>query len=204
MLPMNIFQIFMDDMEKRQPGFKAKKREERMQKERDDEEQRKALLEKYGSEEAILAPCEKEMALIEACRHLMEQNEYGFWIDKDETQETSVDSSPSESFREAVTKAIPLPETMKEAWAEKNFWNIRHHEKFLFDEAYYEGSGPHLDARVYVVQELLDTLPSNDIDDLLARIDCFYELHSRGYQIGYNETLKDIQAIRDDVVKLFK
>jgi hypothetical protein len=201
MFPINIFQAFMDDMEKRQPGFKAKMREERMMKQLEDEEKRKLLLEKYGSVGAVLAPCEKEKTLIEACKSLMEQDENGFWFEKNKSKITT--HPPTDAFKEAVTQAIPLPDTMKDAWAEQKYWFERFYERILFNDYYQEAPGPHIEARQYVLNGLLETLPSKDVYDILARIDNFCNLIDLDVGLDSEEELAIMHRIRSDIVSIF-
>jgi hypothetical protein len=109
-----------DRHEARQQGYKAAKA-------REIAAALAPLLERYGSTEAIIAPCERERKLLDAVkqwrwvsasgrpRHRWTHSVDG-WADL---------TDPPSHVEAAIRNAYPLPETFAEAWDELRYWKRR-------------------------------------------------------------------------------
>lgn len=113
------------------PDFKAR----RTKREREQADLRASLVAKYGSEEAAKEPCERERKLIAATAHLVREKRE-MWNDGKYHTYTTIDGwkgyswnePPSAAAIEAVSNAYPLPKTITEAVAEKDYWEQRNRE----------------------------------------------------------------------------
>ena len=174
----DIFAGYDDRMEEKQPGWKAKQAAERAERDRKRVEFRKGVLEKYGSEEAALAPCWREQALRRALGPLVVDRDepWSRWADNVGGLGYCGDFSGFErvppQVKVAIETAYPLPTTVQEAHAEHEAWRERERE---MDAALNWNSGDTaLDlvgyARMERVRMLLETeLPARDWADVLFR-----------------------------------
>ena len=127
----DVFTGFDDHMEAKEPGWKAKRAAERVEKARRQAEYRAEVLGRYGSETAALAPCERERLLRAALAPWLVLQDRpwdrrtdnldgwsGYWVDR---------KTPPH-VRDAIANAYPLPTTFVEAVAEHGYWQERERE----------------------------------------------------------------------------
>ncbi len=194
----NPFAGFADYMEKHEPGYKARAAEEARQREEARLKEQAELIERYGSEDAVMAPCEREALLEKACAHLAEVEEDGYVSNLDDWGPMSKNIDLPESVRQAVSHAYPLPTSVAEAWAEWRHWNRRWHERVTL-EPYLESHPLPVNARLVVLEELLVALPAQSLEDVLARLDKYEELCNQGMYVEYEDQDKFIKQFRNDV-----
>jgi hypothetical protein len=126
------FRDFADFMEDKEPGYKAEREAERRQQARDQAAFRAALIARYGSEEAALAPTPMERAVDEAVAPFAkeEMRDYGNGRFQAKTLDgwwRSFDPAP-QHVADAVRGALPLPLTVAAAKAEYDSWRERDRE----------------------------------------------------------------------------
>lgn len=127
-----------------------------------------AIIERYGSEDALFEDTLLEAALRAACEPLL-------GVGEDWDGSYSLDGWGSfgtrrtmpASVREAVSRAWPLPATVAEAWTEYEAADRLMGERCTVEYTYE----PHtyVEARRYVVEEICNTLPARSLNDLRAR-----------------------------------
>ncbi len=170
------FTGFDDWVEAREPGWKARRSAERNKRNRDQAEERISVIAKYGSEDAATAPCERERVLDDACAHLVRRV-----IKTDSRGKLSMDTldgwaggvdDPPASVIEAVSSALPMPTTIREAQEECVYWETRNREidaihGFTGDRQL----GLAAEVRWGLVRGLYERgLPILDLDDIHARL----------------------------------
>ncbi|AWN51793.1 helix-turn-helix domain-containing protein [Methylobacterium sp. 17Sr1-1] len=141
--------------------------------ERERSEKWRQVVAEYGSEEAVFAPGSWERALEEACAPFVVQGETTGWRRGSLSGwDIFTNDEPPPHIVEAVSRAYPLPETVRAAWDEWRFW-----EKIAGDiEVRGTGCGdpaPEVSIRTQLVERLLDTMPASRMDDVRARLDWF-------------------------------
>jgi hypothetical protein len=127
---LEAFARFDDHMEAREPGYKARKAQERAERERQWAEYRIAVLEKYGSEDVARAPTPIERAIEAAVDPLRRSVRVGThavesldgWHDLLSAREAP------DSVRRAVEQAWQMPTTILAAKAEYDRWEERDDE----------------------------------------------------------------------------
>jgi DNA-binding CsgD family transcriptional regulator len=139
---------------------------------RKEKPERDAVIKRYGSEEAVLAPCVREAKLREAVR------QWSVFYDPPNQRWTkSIDgwtglySQIPTNVREALSAAYPLPVTIDEAWTEYSYWEKRDRDIGLILE---NTSDTQLDmpahGRWEIVRDLLEAgLRVRTINDVLIR-----------------------------------
>lgn len=199
----NTFAGFADYMEKHEPGYKARAAEEARKREEVRLKEQADLIERYGSEDAVMAPCEKEALLEKACAHLAEVEEDGYVSNLDGWGPMSKSIDLPDSVRQAVSQAYPLPTSVGEAWDEWRYWGHRWHERQTV-EPYLEFHPLPVSARLAVLEELLFSLPSKALEDVLARLDRFEELCNQGFYVEHEDQDRFIKQFRHDIGFLSK
>ncbi|MDP2847372.1 MAG: helix-turn-helix domain-containing protein [Humidesulfovibrio sp.] len=194
----NPFAGFADYMEKHEPGYKARAAEEARQREEARLKEQADIIERYGSEDAVMAPCEREALLEKACAHLAEVDEDGYVSNLDGWGPVSKNADLPDSVRRAVSQAYPLPTTIVDALKEWRYWNHRWHERHTLDE-YIDFHPLPVSARFVVLEELLVSLPAQSLEDVLARLDKYEELCNQGMYVEYEDQDKFIKQFRNDV-----
>ncbi|SNR64012.1 Homeodomain-like domain-containing protein [Humidesulfovibrio mexicanus] len=194
----NPFAGFAEYMEQREPGYMARAAEEARQREEARLKECAKLIEQYGSEEAVMAACEREVLLEKACAHLAEVEEDGYISNLDGWGPLSKDEDLPVSVRQAVADAYILPKTVVEAWEEWRYWNRRMLERSTLDR-YMDFHPLPVNARVVVLEELLFSLPAATVGDVIARIDRFEELCNQGWDVKQEDQDKFIKQLRNDV-----
>jgi hypothetical protein len=185
----DIFAGFDDFMEAKEPGYKAAAAREKAEKVAAREARRKAIIERYGSAEAALAPCERELMLQKAVERWRKpcNPPHERWTH-------SVDGwcfyseAPPERVETALRNAYPLPETFPVARAEYDYWRARDHE--MEDVLNGDVGDFALDllavARMMIVEALIETeLVVRTPGDLLERFRLYRE---REYHDHKSET----------------
>ncbi|MCW2286224.1 hypothetical protein M2323_004037 [Rhodoblastus acidophilus] len=182
---VNVLHGFDDFMEAREPGYKARRARERSEKIAARVARRKVLLERFDSEEAITAPCERERLILDAVKpwRTVRKPPYERWTDALDGWSDAW-SNPPAHIDAAIRCAYPLPMTFAEALAEHDYWEARGLE--LADAWNTDRSGEELDLaacwRARTVERLIEfELVAKDAADVLARFR-FYrarECHDR-------------------------
>lgn len=163
------------------PEFRAEK-EKRAKR---DAAEREQLLRRYGSEEAIFEDTERERLLSEAVNHL-----------KDWHQSVSADGEAYRyvsglagctSFYDvervpkavitAVSRAYSIPSDLRGILTEYQEWGELYHARYLFAVVDH---WCWVDARIAVLEKILDTRPVQNWQDMRARMDWWAEILSRG------------------------
>lgn len=179
---VSFFAGFDDEMERQQPGWKAQRAAEQAEKERQRLERRAALIERYGTEDAVLAPCVLELRMRNAlepwrvpCNPPHER-----WSKRIEGYEYLLGERVSPEILAAVDQAFPLPKTFAEAKAEWDYWEQRRDdlEDVLGPDGYGDSG---LDACAELRRDLLrplveHKLPALTIGELLQRQVYFRDL----------------------------
>ena len=135
-------------------------------------EQWRRVLEEYGSEEAVFAPCAWEQALERACDPFIVRKVTTGWPMGSLWGWAFVTSrgDPAPQIVDAIANAYPMPTTVRQAWVEFAFWDKLGRDR----EARGTACGDHRDwvyLRVQMVERRLNTLPAAGLSDLRARMD---------------------------------
>ena len=133
---------------------------------------RDAVIERYGSVEAALAPCEREVLLRQAVRRWSELRSPPDqrWTDNIAGWSYAGDDMPPD-VRQALATAYPLPASIEDAWTEYSYWRRRGRELELVlgDMGDFNLDLPAC-GRQEIVRELLQTgLRAKSIADVLIR-----------------------------------
>jgi len=198
---VNIMDGWDDWMEEKEPGYKARRAKEKSDKASARRARVKILMQKYGSEEAGLAPCEKEKLLHKAlkpwlkyCKRPHQRWTYSvggsgaYWL---------FDFKDSPYIREAVANAYPLPTTFQEAMLEYEYWNERRIEmEDLLDGLC--GDEP-LDRPASLRRDLIEDLLIKDmvlttLPDLLARLK-FARKRENSWEGTEDAVFRDLEAM---------
>lgn len=129
--PNNLFAGFDEMQEIDEPGHMARQAAQRADKRAAWLQRRAALVERYGSLEAVLEPCAREMALRKALKpwRVPAARPHHRWTRELKGWESlTLASKMSPDLRAAVERAIPMPTTYAEARAEFAFWQDRDDE----------------------------------------------------------------------------
>jgi len=197
---LNFLAGFDDYMEEKEPGYKARCAAKRAEKETARIARTKVLLERYGSTEAGLAPCEKEKLLHKALKPWIKYSKRphqrwtysvngsgSYWL---------FDFKDAPHIRDAVANAYPLPTTFQEALAEHDYWQKRRveMEDLLNDQYGDEALDRPASLRADLVRDLLNhEIHITNFDDLLTR----FQMHIDGEIDG-----KSLEALYRDLKTL--
>ena len=173
----SIFADLDDAMERQQPGYKAEQQATRDQ--REDRRLRRIdeLRAKYGSLDAVMKPTPEEKCLQIAVAPFAI---WGAYTTDDDVEvryiaklegkddyELSFEGQ-SERLRKALVSAVPLSDTIEGLLQEARRWEqLRLDRSAILDAEYYLPL--ELQARVNLVEHLLDTQPADSWDDLEHR-----------------------------------
>jgi hypothetical protein len=189
--------VSMEDVgEARQPGYKAAKA-------RKIAAALAPLLERYGSIEAIIAPCERERKLLDAVRSWRKSHTPPFerWTD-------SVDGwadgwkEPPPHVEAAIRNAYPLPETLAEARDELRYWQRRAYELCIAAGDYVVaslGGADRLDLVAQRRREIVESLLKSGLQvrtpaDLLERASLYRERENVDAEF-LNRIFADLEGI---------
>ncbi len=175
------FEDIDDWMEKKEPGWKAKRSAERAEKVRAWTIRKAAILARYGSVEAAAAPCWREKLILLAVTpwRTVQRRPYERWTDKLDGWRDALQGyrkAPPHVIA-AISTAYPMPTTFAEAKAESDYWEARDNDlRDLFSK---DGSGTDLgdttldfaaSLRADMVRDLAERdLPVTTLADLHAR-----------------------------------
>ena len=126
------------------------------------------IVARYGSEDAVFEDTPEEAAMRAACAPLLGPGETWSTIYRlDGWGSLATRSTMPASVRETIARAWPLPATVAAAWAEFEAADRLMGERCTVEYAYE----PHLyvQARWYVLEEILNTLAARSLGDLRAR-----------------------------------
>ncbi|KMO39067.1 hypothetical protein [Methylobacterium aquaticum] len=164
---------------------------------------RAELLDVYGSQEAVFADTPREAAMRAACEPLITRRPItGGEIDTLDGWSGVFDgrSKLPDSVRDAVSGAWPLPRTVAEAWAEFDEAEALDTDRAVF---FYEYSPEHwVEARRYVLEELLNTLPARSLNDLRARLSWFDYHNAREIHPDPAEERVRLATLRADIERM--
>jgi hypothetical protein len=173
----NVFDGFDDWMEQQEPGYKAREAAKRTEQARDRAAFREAVIRKYGSKEAAVAPDLMEQAIEAAAAPFKRQKmkTYANGVFETETLDGWTDiygsEKPPHRVRRAIEEAIPLPTTIAAAKAEYDTWRERDNEL----QAVWGGNADSqlslaCELREKLVEDLLETgLRAATLADLIIR-----------------------------------
>lgn len=195
----NPFEGFADWMEAQEPGYKARAAEEYRRKQEADMKERSELIDRYGSKEAVFAPCEKEKFIKESCKNLANiDEEYGYVSNLDGWDSLSKWEDLPESVRTAVSQAYKIPNSVEGCWDEILYWSKKYHERHLFEQDYEHDL--EVLARIVVLEELILSLPAKRPEDVFARLARFEDLWSGGGAADIEGAF--IKQFREDIAFL--
>ncbi|AWB26199.1 hypothetical protein DA075_35615 (plasmid) [Methylobacterium currus] len=163
-----------------------------------------AAIDKHGSEEAVFADTPREAALRAACAHLVEARpgsdcegwyRLAGWDGMDGRDKLPV------SVREAVRQGWPLPGTVAEAWAEHEAAEELDGERHACCRGEYHA---HLwvEARRWILEEMLDSLPARSMRDLRARLAWMQYVLDLGFSRPVEKDQACLDALRGDVDRM--
>lgn len=178
-------------------------RAQRAEREQERAKRRAAILAAYGSENAVFADTEREAALRAACAPLLVRDKrpewegsynLGGWADHG-----GPDTMPA-AVREAVMNGWPKPETVAAAWVEYTAAEAIEDARYAFDGNYT----PHrwVEARHYVLEDMLDTHPAYSLNDLRARMSWLEFLSRKEVQWTHKNDLLRFATLRTDIERI--
>lgn len=156
-----------------QPEYKTA----REKREREDELKRTELLKKYGSIDAVFAETQREKLLSKAVEHLKSWKSYINTVTGEhEPYVSSLDGCGHfvsfekipPSVLESVTQAYPIPSNLDAVLLEYQEWDELYGHRYLFSESdHYLW----VSARVLLLENILNTRPVQNWQDIKARMD---------------------------------
>lgn len=180
--PSSFFEGFDDWMEVKEPGWKAERAREKAERNARDNLRRAEIMDRYGSEKALFARTEREVALDAAIAHIAT---WDHWTDDDGTRHrfaaTLDGKSPKYGYwslsditpaiREAVTTAYPWPSKLDDALQEVKAW-----DRLRLDRGLASGGEcnhyAEVECRFALLEHALQTgQPAASWDDIQARFD---------------------------------
>jgi hypothetical protein len=170
---LQAFAHFDDHMEAQEPGYKARRAQERAERKRQWAEYRIAVIAKYGSEDAVKAPTPIEQAIEAAVQPLRRSVRDGTRaLESLDGWHSSTREAP-DSVRRTVEQAWPMPSTILEAKAEDDRWLERDDELAAVWGA-ERGMNSFLSLACQLRQRLVQNLLGNElraqsVADALAR-----------------------------------
>jgi hypothetical protein len=169
----NPFDGFDDFCEAREPGYKAERAREKAEKVAARERRKAGLIERFGSLQAALAPCEREKLIIAAvARWRVPQNPpHERWTSNVDGWRSSWEEPPPH-VEAAIRGAYRLPETFAAARAELDYWRERNDDMgALLDDDYGDYALDLLAMRrMRIVDKLLEEeLTARTAADVLER-----------------------------------
>lgn len=180
--PSSFFEGFDDWMEVKEPGWKAEQAREKAERNARDNLRRAEIMDRYGSEKALFARTEREVALDAAIAHIATWDN---WTDDDGTRHrfaATLDGKRSEhcywsvkditpAIREAVTTAYPWPSKLDDALQEVKAWDRLRLDRGLVDGGEWTHYAE-VECRFALLEHALETgQPAASWDDIQARFD---------------------------------
>ena len=164
-------------------------------------ERRKAAVAEYGSEEAVWKPCEREVALEAACQPIITRRPI---INGEMDTLQGWDGGRWERLppecQQIVANAFSAPASVREAWAEFQFW-----EKLADDRIAFFPDHDHdvrVRARKTFIEHVLDTMPARSMNDLRCRLSWMQEINDREWNRGNPEDGMLLATLRADIERM--
>jgi DNA-binding CsgD family transcriptional regulator len=162
--------------------------------------EREAVISRYGSVDAAIAPCEREVLLRESVLQWSTPCDppHQRWTKRIGEWEGPYSDIPSH-VREALSAAYPLPTTIEEAGAEYNYWQRRDHEMGLvLEDTSHTQLDLAADGRRKIVRDLLETgLRAQTIADVLVR-----QRHRMAHEYSMPEVEQAVLADLEHLTKI--
>ncbi|MFC6742256.1 helix-turn-helix transcriptional regulator [Methylobacterium tardum] len=174
-----------------QRAFEEKRAAER-------EKQRQEALREHGTQEALFGENPWERRLRESCQPLLGRHAVHGYTTLDGWD--GVGSRIPAKVRIAVSSAYRLPRTVTEAWDETQFWEQLLDHRCAFERDYEPWHW--IRARIQVVEELCDTLPSRGIEDLQRRVEWMRHVNNLGWSRDVHEDNALIDRLAADVASM--
>lgn len=180
--PSSFFEGFDDWMEVKEPGWKAERAREKAERNARDNLRRAEIMDRYGSEKALFARTEREVALDAAIAHIAT---WDHWTDDDGTRHRFVAtldgnlpkygywslSDITPAIREAVTTAYPWPSRLDDALQEVKAWDRLRLDRGLVSGGEWNHYAE-VECRFALLEHALQTgQPAASWDDIQARFD---------------------------------
>jgi hypothetical protein len=179
------------------PGARAA----RAERERRNAERRALALAEYGTEDAIWAVTEREIALELACRPVVVRKPIiGGEMDTLMGWDGGRLRDMPPEVREAVSHAYPLPATVREAWLELTDWEKLADDRYAFWNDY--SPEVHTRARTAILEHLLDTLPATGMLDLRARLSWMQHVLDLEWHRDCQENQNCLNSLQADVERM--
>lgn len=180
--PSSFFEGFDDWMEVKEPGWKDERAREKAARNARDDLRRAEVMEQYGSEKALFARTEREVALDAAIAHIAT---WDHWTDDDGTRHRFAAtlngnlpkygywslSDITPAIREAVTTAYPWPSRLDDALQEVKAWDRLRLDRGLVSGGEWNHYAE-VECRFVLLEHALQTgQPAASWDDIQARFD---------------------------------
>lgn len=159
------------------------------------------IIEAFGSEDAVFADTPMEAALRTACEPLLGPGEtWNMLYRLDGWGGLDSRAKMPASVGEAVAGAWPMPETVAEAWAEFEATDRLTGDRYTVD--YH--CDPHLfvEARRYIVEDLLNTQPAKSLNDVRARLSWMEWHNNREITPDLKEERVRLATLRADIERM--
>lgn len=178
--PANFFEGFADWMEEKEPGYKAKRAREVVEREQRYASRRAEILKQFGTAKAFLDPTPNERLILKAAEPFIAElgepyeDACGTWrrpissFAGVHSHFFNLDDVDPEAIM-AIKAAIPFPETICGAFEELKVWDKLNDDRAHFyghHEYYYELP---VELRIELLREVMRTQPVTSWGDLEAR-----------------------------------
>lgn len=174
----DIFRDMDDEMEAKEPGYKARKAKKKAERDAETVRRKKEALKAHGSAGAIFELTDIERALYEAATPFAKREWNDGWIEgrfafTQELGGHNVDFWPEKTPQfvvEVIRKAWPMPDTIVGLLAEVRMWDDLSRLRGLFVDGEYHHHSE-VTVREWLVEEELNTRPAASWDDVSARFE---------------------------------
>jgi len=179
----------------------AQRRREAEERDRKRKERQKVFLKAFGTEEAIFAETRRERLLRVRLEPLADYKKYT------NSNERYVDGyagwtsgRPNRRLWDALDEAYPLPDTLTDAWKEYLWWDRLTDARVAFHE-YYD-TPPHIRARTYALEHLLDTITEPTFDGFAVRLEWLAWCNEHSIWRFQEDNAVVLKRLRDDFAML--
>jgi hypothetical protein len=179
-------EIMADKEEFEKPGTKAAEAREKAEKIAARFARKQALLERYGSFEAAIAPCERERLLLAAVSswRITRDPPWDRWTDSLDGWHDDF-KEPPQHIGDAIREAYPWPQTLPDVFPELDYWRSRDRDlNDLFNE---DCQDILLDLvariRLRMLERLAESeLPARNASEILTRLRYFETRDRQWYE----------------------